>query len=55
MRTLPVALAVFSSEGGVHYNTLMAFSLMIILPILILYAVLKGQIIKGVGRTGLKG
>ncbi|MBN2899628.1 MAG: carbohydrate ABC transporter permease [Clostridia bacterium] len=55
MRTLPVALAVFSNEGGVHYNTLMAFSLMIILPIFMLYLLLKQQIIKGVGRTGLKG
>lgn len=55
MRTLPVALAVFSSESGVHYNTLMAFSLMIIMPIIILYVILQRQIINGVGRTGLKG
>lgn len=37
MRTLPVALAAFSTEAGVQYNTLMAFSLMIISPILLVY------------------
>ena len=35
MRTLPVGLAYFSTEAGVQYNTLMAFSLLIISPTLI--------------------
>lgn len=46
MRTLPVALAAFSTEAGVQYNTLMAFSLMIISPILLVYF-LPGNILSG--------
>lgn len=55
MRTLPVGLAYFSTEAGVRYNTLMAFSLMIILPTLIVYLLTQKYIIQGVSRTGLKG
>lgn len=55
MRTLPVGLAYFSTEGGVSYNTLMAFSLMIIAPILIVYFFTQKYIIKGVSGAGLKG
>ena len=55
MRTLPVGLAYFSTEAGVSYNTLMAFSLLIISPTLIVYLFTQKYIIQGVSRTGLKG
>ena len=55
MRTLPVGLAYFSTEAGTTYNTLMAFSLMIISPTLIVYFFTQKYIIQGVSRTGLKG
>ena len=55
MRTLPVGLAFFSTEAGVKYNTLMAFSLMIILPTLVVYLFTQKYIIRGVSQTGLKG
>ena len=55
MRTLPVALAAFSTEAGVQYNTLMAFSLMIISPILLVYFFARKYIIRGVSSAGLKG
>lgn len=55
MRTLPVALAAFSSEAGVNYNTLMAASIMIILPIIIVYIVLQKYIIEGISRNGGNG
>ncbi len=55
MRTLPVGLAFFSTEAGVKYNTLMAFSLMIILPTLVVYLFTQKYIIRGVSNTGLKG
>ena len=55
MRTLPVGLAFFSSEAGTHYNTLMAFSLMMIAPTLIVYLFTQKYIIRGIGKTGLKG
>lgn len=55
MRTLPVALAAFSTEAGTKYNMLMAFSAMIIIPILIMYFFTQKHIIKGIGKSGLKG
>lgn len=55
MRTLPVGLAFFSTEAGVKYNILMAFSLMIVLPAFIVYLFTQKYIIQGVSKTGLKG
>ena len=55
MRTLPVGLAYFSTESGTDYNTLMAFSLMIIAPTVIVYLLTQKYIIQGVSKTGLKG
>jgi multiple sugar transport system permease protein len=55
MRTLPVALAAFSTEAGTKYNMLMAFSAMIIIPVLIMYFLTQKYIIKGIGKSGLKG
>lgn len=55
MRTLPVGLAYFSTEAGTDYNTLMAFSLMIITPTVLVYLFTQKYIIQGVSKTGLKG
>lgn len=55
MRTLPVGLAFFSTEAGTKYHTLMAFSLLIISPTLIVYFFTQKYIIKGISNTGLKG
>lgn len=55
MRTLPVGLAVFSTEAGSRYNISMAFSLLMILPIIMLYLINQKRIIKGVSKSGLKG
>ena len=54
-RTLPVGLAYFSTEAGTDYNTLMAFSLMIITPTILVYLFTQKYIIQGVSKTGLKG
>lgn len=55
MRTLPVGLAYFSTEAGTSYNTLMAFSLMIISPTIIVYLFTRKYIIQGISKAGLKG
>lgn len=55
MRTLPVALATFSTEAGVKYNTLMAFSILIILPTMAVYLLTHKYIVQGVSKNGLKG
>lgn len=55
MRTLPVGLAFFSTEAGVQYNTLMAFSVMIVLPTVIVYLFTRKYIMQGISHTGIKG
>lgn len=55
MRTLPVALAAFSTEAGTRYHILMAFSIMMVAPIIIIYVFTQKYIIKGVSKSGLKG
>lgn len=54
MRTLPVALTIFSTEAGIDYHYLMAASTMIILPIIFVYFVLQKYIISGITRSGIK-
>ncbi|MEG0370839.1 MAG: carbohydrate ABC transporter permease [Clostridium sp.] len=54
MRTLPVALTIFSTEAGTDYHYLMAASTMIILPIIFVYFVLQKYIISGITRSGIK-
>lgn len=55
MRTLPVGLAYFSTEAGTQYNILMAFSLLIISPTLLVYLLMQKYIIQGISKNGLKG
>lgn len=55
MRTLPVGLATFSTEAGTNYNILMAFSILMIAPVIILYLFTQKHVIKGVSKSGLKG
>lgn len=54
-RTLPVGLSQFITEAGPNYNLLMAYSSIIILPIVLIYIVLQKYIIQGVQRSGIKG
>ncbi|MFX0550049.1 carbohydrate ABC transporter permease [Hathewaya histolytica] len=55
MRTLPIVLSKFSSEVGMDYHILMAASLIIIAPMIILFILLSKQIINGVSNSGIKG
>ncbi|MDU1414252.1 MAG: carbohydrate ABC transporter permease [Clostridium sp.] len=55
MRTLPVALAAFSTESGTRYHILMAFSVLMVAPIIVMYLFTQKYIIKGVSKSGLKG
>ena len=54
MRTLPIVLSKFSSEVGMDYHILMAASLIIIIPMVILFIVLSKQIMNGVSNSGIK-
>lgn len=56
MFTLPVALATFSrGEYSSDYGLLMAGSLVIVTPILIVFMVLQKHFTQGIATTGLKG
>ncbi len=55
MRTLPIGLTSFSSEGGTEYHLMMAFATMIVLPMILIYFMLQKYIIEGASRTGIKG
>jgi multiple sugar transport system permease protein len=56
MYTLPVALATFSrGEYQSDYGLLMAGSLVIVLPILVVFVFLQRYFTQGIATTGLKG
>jgi multiple sugar transport system permease protein len=55
MRTLPVGLASFSTEAGVNYHTLMAFSVLAVTPAIVTYLFLQKHLVRGVSMSGLKG
>ena len=55
MRTLPVGLSAFRGEAGTVYELLMAASVMVILPMVILFFLMQKHIVSGVSRGGIKG
>ncbi|MCL2188174.1 MAG: carbohydrate ABC transporter permease [Defluviitaleaceae bacterium] len=55
MRTLPLALALFRGEAGTFFELLMAASVVVVLPMIILFIFMQKHIVAGVSRSGLKG
>ncbi|MCI6277365.1 MAG: carbohydrate ABC transporter permease [Clostridium sp.] len=55
MRTLPTALSKFTTEVGADYHLLMALSAMIILPMIVVFLLLKKYVFDGVKGSGIKG
>ena len=55
MFTLPVGLAMFRYEFKVEWTMLMAGSMLITLPTLIIFLTFQRLFIQGVATTGLKG
>ncbi|HTW95553.1 MAG TPA: carbohydrate ABC transporter permease [Tepidisphaeraceae bacterium] len=54
--TLAVGLENFlTRNGGAEYNLLMAWSVLIILPVLILFFVAQRTFVEGIATTGMKG
>ena len=54
--TLALGLQNFQSQqGGTPWHLLMAASVMVILPILILFFVAQRTFVEGIATTGLKG
>lgn len=53
--TLPVALAIYSlGENKSNYGLLMAGSVVIVLPVLLIFAALQRHFVQGIAVTGLK-
>jgi multiple sugar transport system permease protein len=55
MRTLPLGLAMFRGEAGTFFELLMAASVVVVLPMVILFVIMQKHIVAGVSRSGLKG
>lgn len=54
MRTVQLALNAFKGESMVQWNYLMAATIMIILPILILFVFLQKYFVQGIATAGMK-
>ncbi len=53
-RTLPIMLTWYNSQHGTRYDLTMAASVLVILPILIVYFIFQKRITQGIALTGLK-
>ena len=53
--TLPVALALYSTgQNQTDYGLLLAFSVVIVVPMLLLFLFLQRHFVQGVATTGIK-
>ena len=56
MRTLPVGLVFLrTSEGSIEWNVVMAASVFVILPIILLFLLFQRYFVEGIMSSGLKG
>lgn len=57
MRTLPVGISAMKSgpEGGSQWNIVMAATMIVILPMIVIFLVAQKYFVKGVTHSGLKG
>ncbi|WP_318767537.1 carbohydrate ABC transporter permease [Lactiplantibacillus carotarum] len=55
LRTLPVGLMTFKGDAGTNYPLLMASTVFVLLPLLVLYLLLQKYIIAGITKSSLKG
>ncbi len=54
-RTLPVALTVFSGEGGTNFALLMAATSIVVLPMIILFIATRKYVVTGLTNGAVKG
>jgi len=54
MQTLPLGLSVFEKIYDIEYHLLMAVSVVVMLPVLIIFVVLQRHLVRSVAITGLK-
>ena len=54
MMTLPLGIAKFESTYSTHYPQLMAVSMSMTLPVLLVFVILQRQFIQGIALSGIK-
>ncbi len=54
LRTLPLGISLFFSEYASVYNQALAVSIVVMLPVLIVFIVMQRQFIEGLARSGLR-
>ena len=55
MYTLPVALALFAvGANGTNYGLLLAGSVVVVLPMIVIFVFLQRYFIQGIASTGIK-
>jgi len=55
MRTLPVGMNDYIGQYGIRYGELMASSVMISLPVIVLFFFLQRQFVAGLTASAVKG
>ena len=55
MQTVQLALNAFKGETFIQWNYLMAATIMIVLPVLVLFVFLQKYFVQGIATTGMKG
>ncbi|MCJ7701596.1 MAG: carbohydrate ABC transporter permease [Anaerolineales bacterium] len=53
-RTLPLLLTWYNSQHGTRYDLTMAASILVLLPILVVYALFQRRFVRGITMTGFK-
>ena len=53
-RTLPLLLTWYNSQHGTRYDLTMAASILVLLPILVVYAMFQRRFVRGITMTGFK-
>jgi multiple sugar transport system permease protein len=53
-RTLPIMLTWYNSQHGARFDLTMAASILVILPVLVVYFIFQKWIVRGVAMTGFK-
>ena len=54
LRTLPLGLSLFFSEYSSNYSQALAVSIVIMIPVLIVFVLMERQFVEGLTRSGLK-
>jgi multiple sugar transport system permease protein len=55
MKTLPLGIAQFQTDQGVHYELQMAIAVVGMLPLVVLFIAMQRAFVSGITLTGLKG